>query len=30
MNLINVIDEKQVQENINEDDETRINLGEEL
>jgi len=30
MNLTNVIDENQMQENINEDDETRITLGEEL
>ena len=30
MSLINVIDEKQMQENVNEDDETRITLGEEL
>ena len=30
MNLINFIDEEQMQENINEDDETRITLGEEI
>jgi len=30
MSLINVIDGKQIQENVNADDETRITLGEEL
>jgi len=30
MSLINIIDQNQVQENVNEDDGTRITLGEEL
>ena len=30
MSLINLIDENQMQENVNEDDETRITLGQEL
>ena len=30
MSLINVTDEKQMQENVNVDGETRITLGEEL